>query len=146
LPAGGLSVRVQSGLPYNITTGRDDNGDTVSNDRPIGVRRNRGRGYALADVGARLAWSKGFGRRPTGGGTPGPQTRTRGDDGNPLASIGGGIDLTKRCTVQLSLQAFNALNRAKLLNVSGVAASPFFGRATSAAPPRRIELGARLAF
>ena len=26
--------------PYNITTGRDDNGDTVFNDRPAGVGRN----------------------------------------------------------------------------------------------------------
>ena len=34
------SLRIQSALPYNITTGRDDNGDTVSNDRPAGVTRN----------------------------------------------------------------------------------------------------------
>ena len=40
----GTSLRVQSALPYNITTGRDDNGDTVSNDRPAGVARNSGRG------------------------------------------------------------------------------------------------------
>src|SRR5262249_27442445 len=42
----GTSVRVQSALPYNITTGRDDNGDTVSNDRPAGVTRNSARGRA----------------------------------------------------------------------------------------------------
>ena len=29
-----------SAPPYNITTGRDDNNDTVSNDRPTGVGRN----------------------------------------------------------------------------------------------------------
>ena len=35
-------MRLQSALPYNVTTGRDDNGDTVSNDRPAGVTRNIG--------------------------------------------------------------------------------------------------------
>jgi hypothetical protein len=33
-------------LPYNITTGLDDNGDTVNNDRPLGVGRNSARGTA----------------------------------------------------------------------------------------------------
>ena len=32
------------------------------------------------------------------------------------------------------------------LNFSGVVGSPFFGQATSAAAPRRVELGARLTF
>src|SRR5262249_51068566 len=29
-----------SNLPFDITTGRDDNGDTFTNDRPVGVTRN----------------------------------------------------------------------------------------------------------
>jgi hypothetical protein len=33
-------LRVGSGTPFNITTGRDDNGDTVINDRPAGINRN----------------------------------------------------------------------------------------------------------
>ena len=33
-------VNSNSGLPYNITTGFDDNDDTVSNDRPAGVGRD----------------------------------------------------------------------------------------------------------
>jgi hypothetical protein len=33
-------VRVGSGTPFNITTGRDDNRDTVINDRPAGINRN----------------------------------------------------------------------------------------------------------
>ena len=61
----GTSLRVQSALPYNITTGRDDNGDTVSNDRPAGVTRNSGRGRAQVDLGLRLSWSIGV-RRPGG--------------------------------------------------------------------------------
>jgi hypothetical protein len=33
-----------SSRPYNITTGLDDNGDTVTNDRPAGLQRNSGKG------------------------------------------------------------------------------------------------------
>ena len=36
----GVSTAARSAAPYTITTGRDDNGDTVFNDRPAGVGRN----------------------------------------------------------------------------------------------------------
>ena len=140
------SVRVQSALPYNITTGRDDNGDTVSNDRPSGVGRNTGRGRAQADIGARVSWTIGFGVRPAGG-VQGPQVRiVRGDSADPLGSVGGGGDTNKRYGVELYVQSYNLLNHMNALNFSGVLTSPFFGQPTSAAPPRRIELGARLTF
>lgn len=44
---------LSSGQPLNITTGRDDNGDTIFNDRPAGVRRNSERtpGFAQLDLG-----------------------------------------------------------------------------------------------
>ena len=81
------SLRVQSGMPYNITTGRDDNGDTVSNDRPAGVTRNTGLGRAQIDLGLRLSWSVAF-----GGAAPppaGPQVRiVRGDNADPLERHG----------------------------------------------------------
>jgi carboxypeptidase family protein len=140
------SVRVQSALPYNITTGRDDNGDTISNDRPAGVSRNSGRGSALADLGARLSWSIGFGTR-AGGGMGGPQVRVvRGNDADPLGSTSVGGDMTKRYSLELYAQSYNLLNRVNALNFSGVMTSPFFGQATSAAPPRRMEIGARVSF
>ena len=141
----GTSVRVQSGLPYNITTGRDDNGDTVSNDRPAGVTRNTARGTATVDIGARLSWSIGF-----GGAAPppaGPQVRiVRGGDADPLSSMGGGDMNQKRYGLELYVQGYNLLNHLNALNYSGVLTSPFFGQATSAAPPRRLEVGARLTF
>jgi hypothetical protein len=140
------SVRVQSALPYNITTGHDDNGDTISNDRPSGVGRNTGRGRAQADIGARLSWTIGFGVRPAGG-SQGPQVRiVRGDSADPLGSVGGGGDMNKRYGVELYLQSYNLLNHMNAVNFSGVMTSPFFGQPTSAAAPRRVELGARLTF
>ena len=45
---------VSSGQPLDITTGRDDNGDTIFNDRPAGVSRNSERtdGFVQFDLGA----------------------------------------------------------------------------------------------
>ena len=37
-------MQVASATPYNVTTGVDGNGDTVFNDRPLGVERNSERG------------------------------------------------------------------------------------------------------
>lgn len=43
-----------TGQPLNVTTGRDDNGDTIFNDRPAGIARNSERtsGFSQVDVGA----------------------------------------------------------------------------------------------
>jgi carboxypeptidase family protein len=139
------SFRAQSALPYDITTGHDDNGDTVSNDRPSGVARNAGRGSAQFDLGVRVSWSLAF-----GGAAPppaGPQVRiVRGDNADPLGSIAGADSQTKRYVVELFAQSYNTLNHVNALNYSGVLTSPFFGQATSAAAPRRIEVGVRLTF
>ena len=36
----GVALTANSGAPYSITTGRDDNRDGLANDRPAGVPRN----------------------------------------------------------------------------------------------------------
>jgi hypothetical protein len=142
----GTSVRMQSALPYTITTGRDDNGDTVSNDRPAGVTRNSARGRGQMDVGARVSWSAGFGPR-AGGGPQGPQVRiVRGNEADPLSGMSVSGPNDKRYSVELYAQAYNLLNHMNALNFSGVMTSPFFGQPTSAAAPRRAEIGVRLAF
>jgi hypothetical protein len=142
----GSSFRIQSALPYNITTGRDDNGDTISNDRPSGETRNTGRGSMLVDLSMRLAWRLGFGGAATAG-PGGPQIRIirGGGDTNPLADMPSGEN-SKRYAIELYAQAFNLLNHVNATTFSGVLTSPFFGQATAAAPPRRLEIGVRLSF
>jgi hypothetical protein len=46
-------IFLSSGQPLNVTTGRDDNGDTIFNDRPPGFPRNSERtsGFAQVDLG-----------------------------------------------------------------------------------------------
>jgi Carboxypeptidase regulatory-like domain/TonB dependent receptor-like, beta-barrel len=57
----GLGVRIGaiatafSALPYNVTTGIDDNGDTYLTDRPAGVWRNSARGSSFFQVDIRVA-------------------------------------------------------------------------------------------
>jgi hypothetical protein len=137
--------QASSALPYNITTGFDDNGDTVINDRPFGVGRNSARGASRWEIGSRMSWGKNFG--PEEQQTAGPQVRMvriGGGDGAAPPSLPGVS--TKKYRFELYAQAFNLLNHANLGTFSGVQTSPFFGHATSAQSPRRMELGMRLNF
>ncbi|HEX5876396.1 MAG TPA: TonB-dependent receptor [Pyrinomonadaceae bacterium] len=134
-----------SALPYNITTGFDDNGDTVINDRPFGVGRNSARGAPRWEIGSRFSWGRDFGpEQQQTNQTQVRMVRIGGGDGAapPSMSMPG----TKKYRFELYAQAFNLLNHANLGVFSGVQTSPFFGQATSAQPPRRFELGMRFNF
>jgi hypothetical protein len=48
-------VNAWSPLPYNVTTGSDDNHDGVVNDRPVGVGRNSARGSAFFQADVRVS-------------------------------------------------------------------------------------------
>jgi hypothetical protein len=135
-----------SALPYNIMTGFDDNGDTVINDRPAGVGRNSARGAARWEIGSRLSWGFEFGpdQQQQAGGPQMRVIRVGGGDGAAPPSLPGMS--TKKYRMEFYAQAFNVLNHANLGAFSGVQTSPFFGQATSAQAPRRMELGLRLNF
>lgn len=60
----GVSAAALSAIPFNITTGRDDNRDGFALDRPDGVARNTGSGPAT--VGLDLRWFHDFQRRKEG--------------------------------------------------------------------------------
>jgi hypothetical protein len=132
--------------PYSITTGYDDNSDTVSNDRPAGVGRNAARAASRWDLGARLSYTFGFGQRAGADGAGGPQVimiRAGGDA--PMGGFSGGAE-DKRWRIELYAAATNILNHTNLTGYSGVMTSPFFGEPTSAGAARKIELGARFGF
>ena len=144
-------IRATSGRPYDITTGFDDNGDSIINDRPAGGRRNTGDGPGLfqLDFSFRKSISlksseesetpgTGAGGRRVGGG----RDRRRGRPGNQSRGGGGSSELEAVLTANVS----NLLNHTNLSRFSGVLSSPFFGRANSARRPREIELGIQLRF
>ncbi|MBA3242271.1 MAG: TonB-dependent receptor [Acidobacteria bacterium] len=142
----GTTFYANSALPYDITTGNDDNGDTVFNDRPAGVTRNSARGTPQWDVSMRLSWLIAFGdARGTSRAAGGPRTvSVSSSDVGALSSELAASE--KRWRINLYLQAFNLLNHVNLINYTGVMTSPFFGQATAAPPGRRIETGMRFSF
>ncbi len=143
----GATFNAGSAPPYNISTGFDDNGDSVSNDRPRGVTRNSARGAGQFNLGTRLSWGFGWGR-PRATGAIGQRVfaiRAR-DDSDVLGQMPLGGMNGKRWRTEVYVQAYNLLNHTNPLNFTGVQTSPFFGRATAALPARRIESGLRFSF
>lgn len=146
----GTIFQANSARPYNITTGFDNNGDTIVNDRPAGTGRNSARGAGYWDVSSRLSWGFGFGKRPESAGGGGPQVRViRGDsDSGGLLGAMGSLpgQNEKRFRTEFFVQATNLFNHANLTAFTGVLTSPFFGQATAALPGRRFETGMRFSF
>jgi len=142
-----VNARVQTGMPYNITTGRDANGDGVFNDRPAGVSRNAARGAATMDLGGRLSWGFGFGApKQQGGGAGGTMISINTGGGGGLAPGFGGAAADKRFRVEFYLSGQNLLNRTNYTSYSFVVTSPFYGQPIAAAQPRKFQLGARFSF
>src|SRR5215472_11460573 len=112
----GTVVVLNSGIPYNITTGVDNNHDTVANDRPPGVSRNTGLGPGFAQVDVHLARSFHFEKNK------------------------------HRPRIDFGIDAFNILNTVNYKNNIGTQTSPFFGRANAANPPREVQLSWQLYF
>ncbi len=157
----GLNVQASSGRPYNLTTGLDDNGDTVFNDRPAGVGRNslRAAGQVTTDLRLTRSFSLGGILRggpegvPVGGPpmAPGGAAAQRGMGGGPGGGEGGPQMVVmegsnSRYRLDLFVNFQNLFNRTNLNSFSGNQRSPFFGVATSAGPARRVEIGATVSF
>ena len=116
----GSLLWVASGAPFNITTGSDPNGDTIT--RPPGVTRNTGRGPGMVQLDVRL--TKVF-------------SLERASDGKHRRS---------RRSMELSVDAFNAINHTNVSKLIGITSSPLFGQAAAASPARTIELSAKYSF
>jgi hypothetical protein len=152
----GMQAQYSSALPYTITTGIDNNGDTVFNDRPAGVGRNSARGASQWNASLRVNRSFNLGGAAAGGptfigGAPGGAANQRmpggGDGGGPVVRemiMDGSIP--SRYRLDLYAQVTNLFNTTNLNQFVGNLRSPYFGLATSAAPARRMEIGASLSF
>jgi hypothetical protein len=145
-----INVSGQSGTPYNVTTGGDNNRDGEFTDRPFGVTRNSARGAWQVTLGGRLSYTLGFGTaRAAGGGGGGTQVVIAmggGGGGGAMApSFGGGAE-SKRYRIGFYVSGQNLLNRVNYTSYSFVQTSPFFGAPVAAAQPRRIQMGMQFGF
>jgi hypothetical protein len=146
----GLNASYRTATPYNVTTGRDDNGDGVFNDRPAGTSRNSARGSDNFELGGRLSWGMSFGPPRSAGGGGGGQTMVvaigSGGGGGGMASGFAGGAADKRFRVDFYVSAQNITNRVNYTAYGGALTSPLFGQPTAAGTPRRVQLGARFSF
>lgn len=125
-----------TGTPYTITTGFDDNNDSVFNDRPVGILRNSARTATQVTVTANLTYSIGLGAAAA----PRAQERQGGSDRGPGASASGRYRLVLTCAVN------NLTNRPNFAGYSGIRTSPFYLEPTSVSNPRKIDVGVGLRF
>jgi hypothetical protein len=109
----GATLYISSGTPYTITTGLDPYNDGLANARPPGVSRNSAQNPGSARLD--LRWSHRFQLTK-------PTKREQG------------------ATMNLAIDAFNALNHVNYGGYVGVMTSPFFGEQVSALPMRRLQL------
>ena len=149
---------VSSGSPFNITTGSDNNGDTLFADRPSFGRpgdpgvivtsfgvfnpnprpgdriipRNFGRGPWRVSSGLNFSKSFSFG---SGGDESVGSVFNR-----ARRSVRGPYNLTFSTDIE------NFLNRTNFCDFNGVLPSPFFGRANCSEGALKIKLGMELSF
>jgi hypothetical protein len=114
-------ANINSGVPFTIITGSDDNGDGSLNDRPVGVGRNTGQGPGYARLDLRLT-KLFFVSRPAWAGKDVPSH------------------------VELNLDAFNVFNKKNLGPPVNVVSSRFFGQSNTALDPRIVQLSLKYFF
>ncbi len=130
-----LSVAGNSGTPYNITTGFDDNNDSIFNDRPRGVGRNSARTSSQVTVSGTLSYSLALG---PAGSARAVQDRPGGGDRSGQAA--------GRYRLVFLLSVNNLTNRPNFSGFSGIRTSPFFLTSTSVQNPRKVDLGVSIRF
>jgi hypothetical protein len=114
-----VNLQLLDGYVYHQTTGTDDNGDGILNDRlpGVGLWSQRADGQETLNVRAQYNLAL--------GGNGGPQARYR---------------------VAPFIQVNNVTNHANYAGYSGVLSSPNYGQPTMVTNPRAINVGMNLAF
>ena len=126
-----LLLSANSGRPYSITTGRDDNGDQATNDRPAGVNRNSATGPGSYNIDGQFSKQIAL-KRARSSGASGAVTQT--GPPTPVAAAAGP-------KLTFLIQGRNLLNNTQLRGYSGVLTSPLFGKPTGTASGRSLITG-----
>ena len=135
-----FNINGQTGSPYTLRTGFDDNGDLIFNDRPAGVERNTERTAEHYTINMNVSYNWTFG--PPAGGPPNIGV-IFGGAGAPEVRT---FDIPGRYRIGFFVGAQNLTNRANYTGYSGVMTSPFFRTATAVQGTRRVEGGVNFGF
>jgi hypothetical protein len=115
-------INASDGYVYMWTTGFDNNGDGLLNDRPPGVGIWSLRTPPVWTLSGRCTYNVPIGTPPSG---PGAQQRYR---------------------LSLFVAVNNLTNHANLTGFSGVTPSPFFMRPNGVQNPRKVDIGMNMSF
>ncbi|HUR19520.1 MAG TPA: hypothetical protein VMZ90_01845, partial [Vicinamibacterales bacterium] len=154
-----LSFSGSSGQAYNITTGRDDNGDFYFNDRPSGLGRNAGRGDGQWTLNANFNYNMTFGKPAGSSGGGGISLPA----GVPMIVMAGGMEGVRistpagapaqgpaqvpgRYRMSIFLRISNLTNHANPFGYSGAMTSKSFGLPTNYQGVRQVNLGLNFGF
>jgi hypothetical protein len=138
-------VQVASGLPFNVTTGLDNNQDGILSDRPVGVGRNTGASTDLDEINDLRRDAVREGRVAQLSEIDDLQEPSFSQVdlkiSRPFSAWGG------RSTGEFFLQVFNLFDRFNGGPIDGATISSDFGESIGQiGPPRTIELGFRVGF
>ncbi len=139
-------LQLASGVPFDVTTGQDDNLDGILTDRPPGVRRNIGADAPL-DVVNQLRADHNV-TLPPGEELGAVQSLDEPDFAQVDVRLYRRFQLDERSGQgEVFLQVFNLLDRMNGAMVEGRAISRDFGQViTLAGPPRTVEIGGKIRF
>ena len=147
-------VNGNTGRPYSLTTGKDDNGDQTTNDRPAGVSRNSLTGPGSYTVN--MSFTKTFvlkkpeTQRSAANASPGPNAAAPqlivGGPGGPAVIPQGPGNSAPGPKLAFNVNAQNLLNNTRITGYSGVLTSPLFGKPIGSAAGRTVMLGLNLTF
>ena len=132
-----------SGLPYNVVTGTDNNGDGIFNDRPS-YAGQPGEGVYATRFGL-LSTTGIDGDLPRNAGTM-PATVHLDANLSRAFVVGHAKTGDRRETITLNARFANLVNHTNVTAVGTVVGSPTFAHSLAAEPARRIEVGARFTF
>ena len=140
-----VSLNTSSGGYYNVTTGFDNNGDLMFNDRPAGVSRNSAQ-VPVWNVGLRAGFSYSFTFGKGVSNLP-PGIMINGGDRGQLTVTTMAPSAAGRYRVSLNVNANNITNRNNYGGYLGNMANLLgFGQPTSSGEPRRINVSMSFGF
>ena len=137
-----LNFNASTGTPYSITTGRDDNGDLVYNDRPAGIGRNTQWTPRQWTVNGNFFYTLAIGKKTvqTPGGITGITIR------NGVVDVTTGGAAPPRYRIGISANVQNLTNHTNYTGYSGTMTSPFFLQPQNVLNTRKVDVSLNFSF
>jgi hypothetical protein len=138
-------IRANSGMPFNITSGRDNSLTAVANDRPNLVQP----GSVYKPLDASLQWLNPAAFAQNAAGTFGNLGRNAVTCCSSFRfdmALNRTIPISEQLRLDVRAEAFNAINHTSFTQPSGVLTSSVFGKIQGALDPRILQFALKLQF